>query len=349
MLKIQRLCPAESLDEAEASRSNNGAADRNYSTKNTGYAKFSDETENFVEIGENFDESLENTPIETRSSKDSSCEEGEEDTQEADPLTGLRAYNSENLEAVVSLKENKKNLLKYDEEKGLYYVKSKDLASSYEEAISKFYSREDLSEYGKKMLKTEIIELNNKLRSEDSSISNSTYYLPAEVKISNYATAFQSEELESKCSLNASADEILEAYGLDKSLGEKLAESSEKVGNSGLSAHTCLQGVYSALDGIGVDLSGFQKASQAIGKGGLQTMTNKFTEITAEFPDATYFDNLPEGAIVVWESRAPGEGGAGHISIAIGDGQESSWEVREQTTRLYGAHYRVFYPNNSDN
>ena len=51
---------------------------------------------------------------------------------------------------------------------------------------------------------------------------------------------------------------------------------------------------------------------------------------------------LPPGAIVVWKaSRA---NSAGHISIALGDGRESSDHIGRQLTRNHGAAHQVFVP-----
>jgi hypothetical protein len=72
--------------------------------------------------------------------------------------------------------------------------------------------------------------------------------------------------------------------------------------------------------------------------GQLAARKDLFTEIPAG--DLT---SLPAGALVVW---GKGTSKSGHISIALGDGRESSDFVGRQMTRHYGgAGARVFLPH----
>ena len=56
---------------------------------------------------------------------------------------------------------------------------------------------------------------------------------------------------------------------------------------------------------------------------------------------ANQLRSLPPGAIVVWD-RGQGKP-HGHISIALGNGQEASDVLRNQITN-YGTRHRVFLP-----
>lgn len=65
-----------------------------------------------------------------------------------------------------------------------------------------------------------------------------------------------------------------------------------------------------------------------------------------------FLETLPEGAVVVWDNNADGGGSNvtprgrkhGHISIALGNGMESSDHIAKQIVGR-DAEFRVFYPN----
>ena len=98
----------------------------------------------------------------------------------------------------------------------------------------------------------------------------------------------------------------------------------------------CLKGVNNALEkAYGFRLS-YNSAYQAIPA--LQSRSD-FTEVTNQYPNAQSLTNLPAGAIVVWENSSNHP--HGHISIALGNGQEASDHIQSQTVN-YGTQYHVF-------
>ena len=59
---------------------------------------------------------------------------------------------------------------------------------------------------------------------------------------------------------------------------------------------------------------------------------------------ASQLRSLPAGAIVVWRKTAASPDG--HISVALGNGQEASDHIAQQLTSLRGdSGFRVFMPN----
>lgn len=126
------------------------------------------------------------------------------------------------------------------------------------------------------------------------------------------------------------------AEGYDAALGQALARASAGIsGGNPRAGGRCYARVADAVDAvIGRFLSGghaYMAASQ------LAARKNLFTETSA-----ADLSSLPAGAIVVW---GKGSSPSGHISIALGDGRESSDFVGPQMTRHYGgASARVFLP-----
>ena len=124
--------------------------------------------------------------------------------------------------------------------------------------------------------------------------------------------------------------------GYDAAIGEALVRASLRInGGSRRSTSRCYEYVADAVDiSIGRFLSGrhaYMAASQLASKKDL------FTEVSA-----SNLAGLPAGAIVVW---GKGNTESGHISIALGDGQESSDFVGPQMMSHYGgAGARVFLP-----
>jgi hypothetical protein len=131
-------------------------------------------------------------------------------------------------------------------------------------------------------------------------------------------------------------DTVQGASGYDPALGSALAQMSQRVnGGRRRSQKSCYKYVADAVDlVVGRFLSGrhaYMAASQ------LAARQDLFTEAPA-----TSLTSLPAGAVVVW---GKGTSESGHISIALGDGQESSDFVGPQMTSHYGgAAARVFLP-----
>ncbi len=124
--------------------------------------------------------------------------------------------------------------------------------------------------------------------------------------------------------------------GYDAALGQALARASAAIsgGNPRPGGH-CYGRVADAVDAvIGRFLSG-EHAYQAAAQ--LAARKTLFTESSA-----SDLSSLPAGAIVVW---GKGTSASGHISVALGDGRESSDFVGKQMTHHYGgAGARVFLP-----
>lgn len=124
--------------------------------------------------------------------------------------------------------------------------------------------------------------------------------------------------------------------GYNPELGKKLASASAReAGGKTRAGGRCYYHVANAVDAvIGRFLSGghaYMAASQ------LAARKNLFTEIPA-----SNLSSLPAGAIVVW---GKGNSKSGHISVAQGNGMETSDFIGSQMTSHYGgAGARVFLP-----
>ena len=119
--------------------------------------------------------------------------------------------------------------------------------------------------------------------------------------------------------------------------GRRLATTAREVAEDMNTTGWCFKGAAeSVARATGVSLSGksaYMAADQLAASG-------QFGEARVS-PDQ--LERLPAGAVVVWgrTARSP----HGHISIALGNGQEASDHVQKQITTLRGAsNYRVFIP-----
>ena len=122
-------------------------------------------------------------------------------------------------------------------------------------------------------------------------------------------------------------------FGNVPAWGAKLAQDASKsaTGSGGL----CFRYVRQALERAGVKGVGGASAYMA----GDQLAKNpKFREIKVAEKD---LKKLPAGAVVVWD-RGNGHQ-HGHISIALGNGQEAS-DIKKSQTVGYGTKFRVFLP-----
>jgi hypothetical protein len=123
--------------------------------------------------------------------------------------------------------------------------------------------------------------------------------------------------------------------------GQKLAAAGESVANSLKSKGYCYRGVKKAVkEALGVNLTGgsaYMAADQL-------ASSSKFTEVTGQFPNGDSLENLPPGAIVVWDKN--NKHPYGHISIASGNGTEYSDHPQSQAKHI-SQKFRVFIPNSS--
>jgi hypothetical protein len=142
-----------------------------------------------------------------------------------------------------------------------------------------------------------------------------------------------------------------EQYGYNAQVGQNLASAGRSVGaemESQGSQHNCLGGVKRAFlrcygsSPFGNPGEGIHAAAQT-----LTTMRNNdnFREVTGL--SVNDLDHLPAGAVIVWSTSSGSSAASkyGHISISLGNGQESSDNVRDQYHRVgSNGTPRVFLP-----
>lgn len=132
----------------------------------------------------------------------------------------------------------------------------------------------------------------------------------------------------------------------DEAAGKKLADAAHNVrGTVGYcmgGVDDTFQAVYGSRTGCG---SAYMAADILASDEGLGA---NFVEVEV---DRSELSSLPAGAVVVWNNNANGGGSNvsqagkihGHISIALGDGRESSDHIQSQIVNR-DATFRVFYP-----
>ena len=118
-------------------------------------------------------------------------------------------------------------------------------------------------------------------------------------------------------------------------LGARAKEVAEETGTVGMCYHYVKISVREVIADFLTGGAAYMAADQ------LASHTQYFTEIK----DLKYTDlpNLPAGVIVVWgkTDKSP----YGHISVALGDGEEASDHLEKQHTNLRGyENFRVFMP-----
>lgn len=121
--------------------------------------------------------------------------------------------------------------------------------------------------------------------------------------------------------------------------GERLAQIASCAGGQNGTRGKCLKGVNDSLQAA----YGFRLSypSAYMAKQSLDRMGDKFQNVTCQYQPASKLKSLPPGAIVVWDRK---EGHPhGHISIALGNGQEASDHIQNQITG-YGSCYVVYMP-----
>ncbi|MHC9538645.1 MAG: hypothetical protein AB9903_03925 [Vulcanimicrobiota bacterium] len=117
-------------------------------------------------------------------------------------------------------------------------------------------------------------------------------------------------------------------------LGEKIADRAEANAEAYNTPGKCLQEAGEVLREFGIPVNRHPAAYQALPD--LQK-SDKVKEIKVS---KEQLDNLPAGAIVVWDKGAGLP--YGHISVALGDGREASSTVRNQLA--LNTEYHVFIP-----
>lgn len=139
-------------------------------------------------------------------------------------------------------------------------------------------------------------------------------------------------------SSNVAAQTSMEGYNAQK--GQALASAARNVrGTTGW----CLAGVNDQLEKVFGQRLSYNGACDTVSalQGNVpeyQNLASNFKEVSVSRDELT---SLPAGAIVVWEASSGHQ--YGHISIALGDGQESSDFIGSQMTARE-ANYHVFIP-----
>lgn len=106
--------------------------------------------------------------------------------------------------------------------------------------------------------------------------------------------------------------------------------------NDDLARRRCYRFVKEGLAAEGVNLTGrhaYMAADQL-------AVNPNFEEVRV---NRDQLDDLPAGAVVVWDRNLRANHPSGHISVSLGDGREVSDRIRPQTT-AYRSTFRVFLP-----
>ena len=181
----------------------------------------------------------------------------------------------------------------------------------------------------------------NAIESARSSIKDSQNYIS---EIQSAINNCNNKELEKEYSPNPKSQ-------YDEKAGLLLAQNALTTrGTTGY----CLAGVSDTmLETFGVNFKNMGSAYLATealrgNTPGYEELASHFVEVEVERSELA---NLPAGAVVVWDNNANGGGSNvsdagkkhGHISIALGDGRESSDHIQAQQVNR-DAEYTVFYP-----
>ena len=218
-------------------------------------------------------------------------------------------------------------------------------------------------------LNTQMTELETQINELYPSVQESlNKYKQAKEELENYkseaisnakseVTAAQAYVNEVKTAINnLNNKDIKKEYSLDQKnlynaeAGSRLAEAASTTrGTTGY----CLGGVNDSLEEVYGQRLSFESAymsAEALRGNieGYEELANHFVEVEVSRDELA---DLPAGAIVVWDNNTNGGGSNvsasgkihGHISIALGNGNESSDHIQAQTVNR-DAEYTVFYP-----
>ncbi|HIS53670.1 TPA: hypothetical protein IAA82_01805, partial [Candidatus Galligastranaerophilus gallistercoris] len=222
---------------------------------------------------------------------------------------------------------------------------SEEQSGLMEKCMNKYYEAhtEEDRVYEDSFLKGQIEGLEDCISNAEINLSENTLNLTTEIE--NLKIQLAKKELEALISAQSAAASGASGtsysitggnYTGDLPVNNELASIAQATASSMGSTGWCLKGVNNALEkAYGFRLS-YNSAYQAIPA--LQSRSD-FTEVTNQYPSAQSLTNLPAGAIVVWENSSNHP--HGHISIALGNGQEASDHIQSQTVN-YGTQYHVF-------
>lgn len=220
--------------------------------------------------------------------------------------------------------------------------KQKGLMDDLMDEYYKTHTEEDRV-YEDSKLKIKITGLEDFIEEATEILNKNTLKLNADIQILNQQKAQKQQELLAAAA-TASGGSTTQAnfpitgsgYTGNLPTNNQLAQIAQNTAASQNTTGWCLRGVNDSLEkAYGFRLS-YNSAYQAIPA--LQSRSD-FTEVTNQYTSAQDLTNLPAGAIVVWENSSSHP--HGHISIALGNGQEASDHIQNQTVN-YGTQYHVF-------
>lgn len=220
--------------------------------------------------------------------------------------------------------------------------KQKGLMDDLMEEYYKSHTEEDRV-YEDSDLATKISGLEDYIEDATDNLSKNTLKLNADIQILNQQKAEKQQELLAAAAAASGSSTTATNFPITGSgytgslpTNNELAQIAQSTAASQNTTGWCLRGVNDSLEkAYGFRLS-YNSAYQAIPA--LQARSD-FTEVTDQYTSAQDLTNLPAGAIVVWENSSSHP--HGHISIALGNGQEASDHIQNQTVN-YGTQYHVF-------
>jgi len=253
--------------------------------------------------------------------------------------------------AIESAKEEKEDAVREQEDINLKIEEAQEIIRQQEEEIEAV--NKEIEEF--KTKEAEILEKNTELQQYKASYEQAKTDKETNIeKAQNEITKAQEEldEVEARINIQQYQEDKKEyvAGFYNADAGVNLAKNALNVdGTVGL----CLGGVSKTLKatyGVGIPLgSAYMAADYLRGNmAGSEELASHFVEVQV---DRSELANLPAGAIVVWDNNQNGGGSNvsaagrkhGHISIALGDGRESSDHIQNQIVNR-DANFTVFYP-----
>lgn len=285
-----------------------------------------------------------NTKINNLKAKKQEYENAKNQAEENEQLANQRIEELE--QEKVDLITEKDNILNTLSEK---YTDEKDKALALKEEITQY-------ETAKKEIQIELENTINEIDSKIQELKNEKAQIERKnetqkVLDENKVTA-DTTPIEATGDISTYTLEDWKALGYNETAGNNLGDAALEVGTqmeAAGSKHNCLGGVKrSFIAATGESPFGAPEQGISVASKCMSVMENSddFKEITGlEVGDLQY---LPAGTVIVWTSSSSSGSAAdkyGHISISLGDGRESSDNVRAQY-RSVGSNGRprVFIP-----
>ncbi len=279
---------------------------------------------------------------------------GDDDSAKAEIQSKINSIEKEIKEAENEKSEKEKELKTLEKEKqeietNINKIETViyDSVQTIEKETEMLLSDEELEDEGKiRELKEAVVQAkNNYDKQQQQTIPDlKSKVQEAQEKVNSIDLAISNYEENAR---------ISQDYGFyNAQAGQRLAQNA--LSTRGTTGH-CLAGVDDTLQKTyGISLAGLGSAYLAAEA--LRGNTPGYEEIASHFMEVKDYPredlaSLPAGAIVVWNNNADGGGSNvtaagkihGHISIALGDGRESSDHIQSQTVNR-DATYTVFLP-----